>query len=260
MKRGALIDQGRKHPPLLLAVLIVVGLFVGLSGEPPPASAAPFACRINETFALPTVDDLVEEYGEGRLPGYFSYAAGVDARCKARLVKGIYVYRAKVTMSTRLSAGWPDDLSEYPQGRDSSFRLYPVYTHGRTELKELGSPISTWPTEFFQLQPGNLGALQASGTWLSELTELCVSEGCSFTFEHTGTYSDPTGDGDFGIQLDIEEACLPITPSEDANITLCREPREGRDEVATYFHPGLSGTRFTVSAELYFEPLMTWRR
>ena len=256
---GRMLRKSIRVPTSLVALIVSFALIGGLGAEPAPVSAAPFTCRISETFVMPTMDALVEEYGEGDLPGYFSFVAGVDARCRSRLVKGVYVYRAKVTMSSRLSAGWPEDLSEYPQGRDSSFRFYPVYTHGPTDLENLSSPISMWPTAFFQLQPGNPGALQASGTWLSELTELCVAERCSFTSEHTGTYSDPTGEGDFGIELDIDEACLPIIPSEDANTVLCQEEGDAEDP-ALYFHPGLSGARFTVSAELYFEPLMTWRR
>lgn len=246
--------------PALLAGVVAAGATLWMSGDPAPVSAAPFTCRISQTFVMPTMEVLAEEYGEGHIPEFFNFAAGVDARCRSRLVKGVYVYRAKVTMSTRLNAGWPGDLYEYPQSIDSSFRLFPGYTHGADRFGNQSSPKSL-PAALYPLQWGYTGALPPSGTWTSELTELCVGERCTFGSEHTGTFSDPTGEGDFGIELDIDYACVPMEPDDLTQTIRCRDAGEDFPMYpGTYFHPGLSGAEFSVNAELYFEPLMTWRR
>jgi len=263
-------------PILVIAGLVGSVLFLDLASNPAPVTAAPFTCRISKTFTLPTMAQLTEQYGgvhmsatspepEYVIPPQFSFAAGVDSRCRRNLTKGLYVYRMKVTTSTQLSTRWPEDISEYPQALDSSFRVFPVFTfyspNAESDLNDLGSPILDWPTTLQQLQSGNLGSLQAQGTWSSELTELCIGERCSFTSEHGGTFFQPTTGGDFGLQLDVENACAPIVPIDLAETILCSEagPYPG-EKPATYFHPGLSGARFTVNATLLFEPLMTWRQ
>ena len=263
-------------PVLVIAGLIGGLVFLGATSDPAPVTAAPFTCRISKTFTMPTMAELTEQYGAVRtsatspepevsIPSQFAFVAGVDSRCRRNLTKGLYVYRMKVTTSTQLSTRWPEDISEYPQAFDSSFRVFPIFTFYspgvENDLNDWGSPLVDWPSTLQQLQPGNLGSLASQGAWWSELTELCIGERCSFTSEHGGTFFQPTTGGDFGLQLDVDNACARIVPVDLAATILCREAElwDG-GESAYYFHPGLSGARFTVSATFLFEPLMTWRQ
>ncbi len=263
-------------PVLVIAGLIGGLVFLGATSDPTPVAAAPFTCRISKTFTMPTMAELTEQYGgvrtsatspepEVSIPSQFSFVAGVDSRCRRSLTKGLYVYRMKVTTSTQLSTRWPEDISEYPQGADSTFSIFPVYTRyspdSESDLSDFGSPISIWTDSYRQLGEGNSGALSSQGTSYSPLTELCIGERCSFTSEHGGTFFQPTTGGDFGLQLDVDNACAPIVPVDLAATILCREAQlwDG-GAPAYYFHPGLSGARFTVNATFLFEPLMTWRQ
>ena len=247
---------------LPLAAVVAAGVFLGLNSEPTPVSAAPFTCRVNTTFVMPTAAQLFEEHGTFT-PRTFSFVAGVDSRCRRNLAKGVYVFRAKIVVSTRLTAGWPEDFSEYPQDADSMFSVYPVGTtpsgDDELDLGDLGSPLSNWSATLRQFSSGMPGTLRPEGVFSSELTELCVAERCTFQSEHAGFFFDPSGEGDFGVELDIENACVPITPANPEAHIWCR-PRNQTTAFDYYFHPGLSGARFTVSAEMIFEPLMTWRR
>ena len=244
------------------AVIVAAGVFLGLNSEPTPVSAAPFTCRVGTTFVMPTAAQLVEEHGTF-IPHTFSFVAGVDSRCRRNLAKGVYAFRAKISVSTRLTAGWPENFSEYPQGGDSTFAVYPVGTTpsggDELDLRDLGSPLNNWSATLRQFSGGMPGALRPEGVFFSELTELCVAERCTFQSEHAGFFFDPSGEGDFGIELDIEQACVPRTPTDPEAHLWCRLRNE-TTAFDFYFHPGLSGARFTVSAEMIFEPLMTWRR
>ena len=264
-------------PVLVIAGLIGGLVFLGATADPAPVTAAPFTCRISKTFTMPTMAELTEQYGAVRtsatspdsevsIPSSFSFVAGVDSRCRRNITKGLYVYRMKVTVSTQLSTRWPEDISEYPQAEDSTFGIFPVYTQYspdyESDLSDFGSPMTFfWPSGLRQLQEGNAGALGTQGTSYSPLTELCVGERCSFTSEHGGTFFQPTTGGDFGLELDVGNACAPIVPVDLAATILCREAElwDGGQR-AYYFHPGLSGARFNVNATLIFEPLMTWRQ
>lgn len=247
---------------LSLSVIVAAGVFLGITSEPTPVSAAPFTCRVSTTFVMPTSAQLVEEHGT-YTPRTFSFVAGVDSRCRRNLAKGVYVFRAKISVSTRLTAGWPEDFSEYPQGVDSTFTVYPVGTtlsgSDELDLADLGSPVNNWPTTLRQFSGGMSGVLRPEGVFSSELTELCVTERCTFQSEYAGFFFDPSGEGDFGLELDIENACVPITPPSPEEHLWCRL-RNRTEAFDHYFHPGLSGARFTVNASLLFEPLMTWRQ
>lgn len=255
--------------PVFALAIIIGGLgFLGAASDPTPVTAAPFTCRISKTFTMPTMEQLSEQYSGDRedpIPSEFSFVAGVDTRCRRNLTKGLYAYRMKVTTSTQISTRWPEDISEYPQGfADAAFYAYPIYNFyapgSENDFNDWGSPVTDWPSQTIQLSPGQLGTHQAQGAWYSDLTELCIGERCLFTGEHGGTFFQPTTGGDFGLMLSVTNTCAPIVPVELEATILCQE--EGfypPEEPATYFHPGLSGARFTVNATLLFEPLMTWR-
>ena len=241
--------------------------------SPTPAAAAPFTCSLSTSFRIPTKAQLIAEYGypvpgtsmyAGEFPSPLNFFAGVDSRCLRNLTKGTYAYRASITVGTQLESGWPEDVSEYPQETDSSFAVFPVHTvyNGTTthDLDQLGYPRGMWEAiALTQLRPGNAGALNPQGTSYSELTELCVGERCTFKSEHAGFFFDPSGGGDFGIELDINDACLPITPASTDDMLWCRSSTT-TTALDYYFHPGLAGARFTVAATFLFEPIMTWRR
>jgi len=265
-------------PVLVIAGLIGGLVFLGATAGPAPVTAAPFTCRISKTFTIPTMAELTEKYGgvrtsatspdpEVSIPSQFSFVAGVDSRCRRNITKGLYAYRMKVTVSTQLSTRWPEDISEYPQGVDSAFMIFPVYTQYspdyESDLSDFGSPVTVWRGDggYRQLNEGQVGSLGPLGTSNSPLTELCVGERCSFTSEHGGTFFQPTTGGDFGLELFVDNACAPIVPVDLAATILCRDAElwDG-GQPAYYFHPGLSGARFTVNATFLFEPLMTWRQ
>jgi len=249
-------------PMLVVAGVLGVLFFLGVSSDPTPVTGAPFTCRISKTFTMPTMDELLEIYDTPPIPSGYTFLAGVDARCLRNLVKGTYVGRMKATVSTQLATGWPEDIAEYPQGQDATFSLLPVYTApsgpGERGLNDLGGSMVTSSPESLRVIGWGPGSLHGYGVAYSQLTELCVGERCTFESEQSGIYFEPTGIGDYGVMLLIEDTCQRIVPIADDLTIMCRDVSEYGP--ASYFHPGLSGARFTVSAELYFEPLMTWRR
>lgn len=249
-------------PIVLVALVIALALIGGLGAEPAPVTAAPFSCRLVKTFQMPTLEELVELYGDDEIPGGSSFLAGLDSRCLRNLVKGTYVLRMKATVTTQLAAGWPEDAAEYPQGDDATFTVLPVYTRpdagGDRGLNDTGATLVLSPPESLQYVGWGMGALPAYGVAYSPLTELCVGERCRFESEQSGIVFEPTGAGEYGLTLLIEGTCGRIIPVSPESTVQCREGTD--DEPATYYHSGLSGTLFTVNAEFLFEPLITWRR
>ena len=73
-------------PIVLVALVIALALIGGLGAEPAPVTAAPFSCRLVKTFQMPTLEELVELYGDDEIPGGSSFLAGLDSRCLRNLV------------------------------------------------------------------------------------------------------------------------------------------------------------------------------
>lgn len=259
---GIMLRKTIRVPVSIVALGVALALIGGLGAEPAPVTAAPFTCRLTKTFQMPTLEELVELYGDGQIPDQSSFLAGLDSRCLRNLVKGTYVLRMKATVTTQLSEGWPEDAAEYPQGEDATFVVMPVYTRpspgGDRGLNDAGESLVVSPPESLQIVGLGMGALPAFGVAYSPLTALCVGERCRFDCEQSGIIFEPTGTGDYGVTLALEGTCQRIIPVSPESTIQCWEGTG--EEPSTYYHPGLSGTEFTVNAEFLFEPLITWRR
>lgn len=249
-------------PVLVIAGLIGGLVFLGATADPAPATAASFTCRISKTLTTPTVAEATAYWGVGSIPGTYEVNLGVDSRCRQSLGKGVYLVRTKIQVALQLKDGWPDETHEYPNaGRDIRFYVSPVYTVRLPGHPYLLDQIQPTPSGWdFAGYRDMYPVAHPEGVAGSGLTDQCFAERCTFVSEHAGFMQDTSGEGDVGFRLGVD-LCMKMKPVDLSKTVMCSESDGTGSRIFDYyFYPGMAGIRITVTAEMVFEPMLTWRR
>jgi hypothetical protein len=267
--------QNRKTIPssVMRSAAVVFVLAIFLAGlnlvSPSPTEARPLTCRFGSESTLPTREQYQEltenqtdvgpdEQLDGARSGIYRIFSSVSSSCLRRLSSGSYHMRAQWTVRMKLLSGWPEssEYSEYPSFGDANistyFSIYKPYNNVESGFTNSASDVGL--TELLSRAYGSYQTLASSGLNELQLTELCYSETCRFSYELVGIVGDTDGQNIYGIDTHVA-MCFRHVPADLELTVLCSEAASNY-----YAHPGTFGMTVSIQGSITFEPSWLFRR